>query len=92
MCFNFRGVGRSEGAVCCVDDLVTDVRACVDFLLSRGVAPHHLLLHGFSLGGAIAALFLGADPDRRHFHDGKLARYQMGPPSLLLSAADVPGA
>jgi len=57
-CFNFRGVGRSEGAVCCADDLIVDLRACVDHLLERGVQEDHLLIHGFSLGGAVAAIFL----------------------------------
>ncbi|KAL3930681.1 MAG: hypothetical protein SGPRY_001436 [Prymnesium sp.] len=61
MCFNFRGVARSHGAVCCADDLITDVRACVDFLLEHGVLPQHILLHGFSLGGAVAALFLAQE-------------------------------
>ena len=53
--FNFRGVGNSEGAVTAAADLVNDVSACVEhLLLRRGVQPQHLLLHGFSLGGATA--------------------------------------
>ena len=41
--FNFRGVGHSEGAVTAAADLVTDVAACVDALLLRGVLPQHLV-------------------------------------------------
>ena len=111
--FNFRGVGHSEGAVTAAADLVTDVAACVDALLLRGVLPQHLvrrataeprtlssarphtrspearsqiattspllrrlltrfaplpctrrlvpqLLHGFSVGGAVSALYLAS--------------------------------
>lgn len=62
MAFNFRGVGRSEGAVRCAGDLVNDVSACVDFLLARpAVTPEKVVLHGFSIGGAVAALYLGSD-------------------------------
>ena len=61
LCFNFRGVARSEGVINHKGDMLNDVRAAVDFLVERGVQPHHILLHGFSLGGAIAALFL-AEP------------------------------
>jgi len=60
LCFNFRGVGRSEGATTCMDDMLTDIRAGVDHLLERGVLPHHILLHGFSIGGSLAALFLAS--------------------------------
>ncbi|KAL1521180.1 hypothetical protein AB1Y20_018478 [Prymnesium parvum] len=60
LCFNFRGVGRSEGAVVAPSDLLADVGACVELLLARGVRARHILLHGFSLGGAVGALFLGA--------------------------------
>jgi len=61
--FNFRGVGLSEGAVLCADDLLADVAACVRHLHdARGVTAERLLLHGFSLGGSIAALYL-AQPD-----------------------------
>ena len=42
LAFNFRGVGRSEGAVCCAADMLTDVHACIDALLARGVRPAHL--------------------------------------------------
>lgn len=66
LCFNFRGVGRSEGAVTCCADMLADVQACVDHVLvERGAKPEHVLLHGFSIGGAIATLFCaepGAPP------------------------------
>ena len=64
LAFNFRGVGSSEGAVTTAADLVADVAACVEALLQRGVQPRHLLLHGFSLGGAVAALFLASQTQR----------------------------
>ena len=64
MAFNFRGVGNSEGAVTAAADLVADVAACVEALLQRGVQPQHLLLHGFSLGGAVAGLLLASQPQR----------------------------
>ena len=61
LCFNFRGVGRSDGAVTCVDDMLIDIGASVDSLISRlGVRPEHILLHGFSIGGALSALFLAS--------------------------------
>lgn len=63
LAFNFRGVGLSEGAVMSWADLVCDVAACVRYLQEEhAVTSDRLLLHGFSLGGAIAALFL-AQPD-----------------------------
>ena len=54
LCFNFRGVARSEGTVTCPEDMVTDVRAAFEHLVAVGVQPHHILIHGFSLGGAIS--------------------------------------
>ena len=60
LAFNFRGVGRSEGAVCCAADMLTDVHACIDALLARGVRPAHLCVHGFSIGGAVSALALAS--------------------------------
>eukprot|EP00962_Isochrysis_galbana_P030736 scaffold9980_cov121-Isochrysis_galbana.AAC.7 len=63
LAFNFRGVGLSEGAVLSAADLVLDVAACVRFLQDEhGVTADRLLLHGFSLGGAVAAMYL-AHPD-----------------------------
>ena len=59
LCFNFRGVARSEGTLSCPEDMLHDVGAAFDFLVEQaGVQPQHILLHGFSLGGAVAALFL----------------------------------
>ena len=61
LAFNFRGVGRSEGAVTCVDDMLLDIGACVESLvMRRGVKPEHILIHGFSIGGALAALYLAS--------------------------------
>ena len=60
LAFNFRGVGRSEGAVCCAADMLADVHACIDALLARGVRPAHLCVHGFSIGGAVSALALAS--------------------------------
>ena len=59
LCFNNRGVARSEGAVCCLEDMLTDLHAVVDHLTeSLGVQEEHVLIHGFSIGGSIASLFL----------------------------------
>ena len=58
LCFNFRGVARSEGTITRAEDMLSDVRAAFEHLVESGVKPQHILLHGFSLGGAIAAMFL----------------------------------
>jgi len=61
LCFNFRGVGRSEGAITCVDDMLNDIGACVNSLISScEVRPEHILLHGFSIGGALSAVYLAS--------------------------------
>ena len=59
--FNFRGVGRSEGTTTCVEDMLTDIGTAVEYLLEQGVEPQHILLHGFSIGGALCALYLASD-------------------------------
>jgi pimeloyl-ACP methyl ester carboxylesterase len=58
LCFNFRGVGHSEGAITSCDDMLIDIDTMVRYLLEKGVLPEHIVLHGFSIGGALAAQYL----------------------------------
>lgn len=51
---NYRGVMRSQGSATSSHDLVLDGEAFVQYLLSRGIPSHNILIHGFSLGGAVA--------------------------------------
>eukprot|EP00967_Tisochrysis_lutea_P114179 scaffold181761_cov35-Tisochrysis_lutea.AAC.3 len=37
---------------------------------------------------AVALLALGAAEDLAHYHHGKLSKYEIGPPSVLLSSSD----
>jgi alpha/beta superfamily hydrolase len=55
--FNFRGVGKSGGAVRSAADMVADGNAAVAFLLQRytHLAERDILLFGHSIGGGIAA-------------------------------------
>lgn len=63
LCFNFRGVARSEGGVSCLDDMLLDLRAAYEHLTEGlGVLTPHILFHGFSIGAAVASCFL-AQPD-----------------------------
>ena len=44
LCFNFRGVARSEGCVTCLDDMLTDLRAAYDHLASGlGILTEHIV-------------------------------------------------
>jgi hypothetical protein len=52
--FNYRGVGKSTGFPRTVDDLVEDGTAVIKRLLKKGVRPENIVVHGFSLGGAVA--------------------------------------
>lgn len=52
---NYRGVGYSEGFPTQFKDLVMDGEAMVQFLLKQGVHPKNILIHGWSLGGAVGA-------------------------------------
>ncbi len=52
--FNYRGVGRSGGAITSAQDLIEDGEAAVQYLLSQGVLPEDIVLHGHSLGGGVA--------------------------------------
>lgn len=51
---NYRGVGASCGRPTCSHNLVLDGEAMVQHLLQSGVLPHHILVHGASLGGGVA--------------------------------------
>ena len=63
LCFNFRGVARSEGGVSCLNDMLLDLRAAYEHLTEGlGVVTSHIVFHGFSIGAAVASCFL-AQPD-----------------------------
>jgi hypothetical protein len=51
---NYRGVMRSCGKMARTQDLILDGKALVEKLLKEGVLQDNILIHGFSLGGAIA--------------------------------------
>ena len=51
---NYRGVGYSEGYPQGGKDLVLDGFAMLQYLLNKGILPKNILLHGWSLGGAVA--------------------------------------
>ena len=40
------------------------------------------------IGLSCLALALAADEGSKHYHGGKLSRYEIGPPALLLSESD----
>ena len=57
--FHYRGVGRSEGAPSSAEHLVEDVQSVVHALMAEVNLPaSRLLIHGFSIGGAVAATYL----------------------------------
>lgn len=64
--FNYRNTGNSIGILRTKDDLVNDGIAQVQRLLDSKVDPHHIVLKGYSLGGAIATLVA------KHFHEQDL--------------------
>jgi fermentation-respiration switch protein FrsA (DUF1100 family) len=51
---DYRGFGKSDGSPS-ERGLCLDAEAGYDWLVSRGVAPCRLVIHGVSLGGAVAA-------------------------------------
>ncbi len=55
LCGNYRGVGRSEGFPTSYNDLVMDGEALVKYLLSQGILPQNILIHGWSLGSGVGA-------------------------------------
>jgi len=54
-CGNYRGVGYSEGTPMNKQDLIMDGDAMMHHLLSLGVQRKNILIHGWSLGGAVGA-------------------------------------
>eukprot|EP00043_Microstomoeca_roanoka_P021719 m.255527 g.255527 ORF g.255527 m.255527 type:complete len:383 (-) comp19835_c0_seq1:133-1281(-) len=67
--FNYRGVGASTGWPHRGHDLVRDGEAAVEFLLSKGVEPRHIIVHGHSLGGGVAAAVAHKYRDVKVIHD-----------------------
>jgi hypothetical protein len=61
--FNYRGIGKSKGTPS-PEGLLQDGQAVLDFVLSQGYEPHNILVHGFSLGGAIATKTLASKQDQ----------------------------
>jgi len=65
LCFNFRGVGKSQGRYGDISGEADDIIAAAEFLKSRpGVSPSRLVLCGYSFGGlaALHALARGLEP------------------------------
>jgi uncharacterized protein len=60
--FNYRGVGKSNGSPS-PEGLIKDGRAAIDYALSLGYNPKNIIVHGFSLGGAIATKTLASDQE-----------------------------
>lgn len=54
--YNARGVGRSNGCVSQISDLVEDAATVAQYVVRKeGINPKHLLLFGHSIGGGLAA-------------------------------------
>jgi hypothetical protein len=53
VCFDYRGYGDSEGSPD-EEGLACDARAAWDYLVRQGVKPEQIVLHGESLGAAVA--------------------------------------
>lgn len=51
---NYRGVMESQGSAQSSRDLQRDGEAMIQFLLEQGIPPDNILVHGWSLGGAVA--------------------------------------
>ncbi|MBP9721577.1 MAG: alpha/beta fold hydrolase [Gammaproteobacteria bacterium] len=53
---NLRNVMASTGIPRCQQDWIDDVKAVVDYYVQSGINLNNILLHGHSMGGAIATL------------------------------------
>jgi alpha/beta superfamily hydrolase len=51
---NYRGVMRSKGKVTSSHDQIVDGETMVQYLLNKGVPAKNILIHGWSLGGAVS--------------------------------------
>jgi pimeloyl-ACP methyl ester carboxylesterase len=68
--FNFRGVGESTGQILQFSDMLIDGRAAFKFLLdNEGATPDKILLHGHSMGAAVACMLRREYPDGPIVHD-----------------------
>lgn len=72
---NYRGVGHSTGFPWRSQDLVLDGEAMVQRLLAKGVKPEHILLHGWSMGGGVAAAVAAKHPGMHLCSDRSFATF-----------------
>ena len=63
ICFNYRGVGHSDGFPYHAYDLSLDGDAVFEFLLRRNVQSKDILIHARSLGGAVGTRVRKMHPD-----------------------------
>lgn len=57
--FNYRGFGKSKDSPT-PDRLTQDGQAVIDYALKQGYKPENVVIHGFSIGGAIATKTLAS--------------------------------
>ncbi|MBA3816475.1 MAG: alpha/beta hydrolase [Parachlamydiaceae bacterium] len=70
---NYRGVMRSHGAIQSTNDMVLDGKAMVQKLLSEGIPEEDMLIHGHSIGGAVATEVASLYPKVHHCSDRSFA-------------------
>jgi hypothetical protein len=66
---NYRGVMRSKGSIHSTNDLVLDGKAMIEKLLSQGIPQTNILIHGWSLGGAVGTEVASHYPDAHLVND-----------------------
>lgn len=71
---NYRGVGSSKGKPDCANDFVLDAEAMVQHLLSSGVLPNHILVHGFSIGGGVGTEIAALHPGMHLCNDRSFSK------------------
>jgi hypothetical protein len=70
---NYRGVMRSKGEVEDSLGMVLDGEAMVQYLLSKGVPPGNIYIHGMSLGGAIGTAVAALHPGIHNTNENSFA-------------------